>query len=227
MTIGAVFLACLPFFAQPAGTVTDMDGNTYQTVKIGNQIWMAENLRVTRYRNGDPIAVVPAAAQWVGMTGGAYCNYDNGESNVAAYGRLYNWHAVNDTRRIAPAGWHVPTDGEWKQLETFLGMSRTQADATGWRGTREGDKLKETGAAHWRGPNAGAINESGFSARPGGFRAYDDGRFYRKGDSTDLWSATECGSASAWCRSLGFRTAGVGRSDGSKQEGFSVRCVKD
>jgi len=188
---------------------------------------MAENLRVTRYRNGDPIPVVTAPSQWVGLTTGACCDYGNDESGVAAYGRLYNWHAVNDARSIAPAGWHVPTDEEWKQLETHLGMSRAQADAVGWRGAREGDKLKEAGAAHWRGPNAGATNESGFTVRPAGFRAYDDGLFYRRGDSTDFWSATECAGDSAWCRSLGFRTAGVGRSDGSKREGFAVRCVKD
>jgi len=225
MAIWGVFVICLPVFAQPV--VTDMDGHTYRTVKIGNQIWMAENLKVTRYRNGDPIPLATSASEWIGLTGGAYCNYDNGENGMEAYGRLYNWHAVNDPRGIAPAGWHVPTDGEWKQLETFLGMSRTQADATGWRGTREGDWLKEAGADRWHGPNAGATNESGFAARPDGFRAFDDGRFYRRGDSTDLWSATECGDDSAWCRSLSFRHAGVGRSDSSKREGFSVRCVKD
>lgn len=119
-------------------TVTDIDGNTYKTIQIGNQRWMAENLKVTRYRNGTAIPTVTSNTDWFNLTTGAYCNYDNSTSDAAIYGRLYNWYAVNDSRNIAPTGWHVPSDEEWKTLEKYLGMSQSEADDTGWRGTNEG-----------------------------------------------------------------------------------------
>ena len=103
-------------------TVTDYDGNVYQTVLIGDQCWMMENLKVTHYRNGDPIPHVTDGEIWSGLTSGAYCHYDNDEGNVSTYGRLYNWYAVEDSRNIAPDGWHVPTDTEWKQQEMYLGI---------------------------------------------------------------------------------------------------------
>jgi len=170
------------------GTVTDIDGNVYKTVKIGNQWWMAENLKVTRYRNGDPIPNITDNHTWVDLSTGAYCNYNNDISNVATYGRLYNWYAVDESRNIAPAGWHVPTDDEWKQLEIYLGMSPTEADETHWRGTDEGGKLKETGTTHWYSPNTGATNESGFTALPGGYRV--SGGFSSLGFGAYFWSST-------------------------------------
>ena len=105
------------------GTVTDIDGNLYYTVKIGEQWWMLENLRVTHYRNGDAIPNVTDDAEWEGLSTGAYCDYDNDPANVATYGRLYNWYAVGDSRNIAPAGWHVPSDDEWQTLVDYLGGS--------------------------------------------------------------------------------------------------------
>jgi uncharacterized protein (TIGR02145 family) len=209
---------------------TDIDGNTYFTVKIGDQCWMAQNLKVTKYRNGDPIPNVTDNAEWTnfGEAGtGAFCNYDNDEGNVEAYGRLYNWFAVADSRNIAPEGWHVPTDEEWKQLEMYLGMSQAEADAIGWRGADEGGKLKEVGTIHWASPNEGATNASGFSTLPGGFRVYD-GNFLLIGYYAVLWSSTEySGLTTAWTRTLTYDYKQVNRHGDGKACGFSVRCVKD
>ncbi|MCX6834968.1 MAG: thrombospondin type 3 repeat-containing protein, partial [candidate division Zixibacteria bacterium] len=212
--------------ASSSSTVTDIDGNVYQTVTIGTQVWMAENLKVTHYRNGDAIPIVTDGATWIGLATGAYCNYGNDMNNVATYGRLYNWHAVVDSRNIAPPGWHVASDAEWKQLEMYLGMSQTGADQTGWRGTDEGGKLKETGTTHWLSPNTGATNESGFSGLPGGYR-YLGGQYYDVGSHAVFWSSTEASSGFAWCRNLSNAYSGVHRYDGGKEDGFSVRCVKD
>ena len=213
-------------FTTVSGTVTDIDGNVYQTVTIGAQVWMAENLKVTHYRNGDPIPHVTDSATWSGLTSGAYCEYNNDPSNVATYGRLYNWYAVYDSRNIAPEGWHVPTDEEWKQLEMFLGMSQSQADAWLWRGTDEGGKLKETGTTHWISPNTGATNESGFTALPGGYRL-DNGTFIHVGDYANFWSSTVIGSYDAYPRRLYYNYSKVFRNGIRKEHGLSVRCVRD
>jgi len=209
------------------GIVTDIDGNTYLTMKIGNQTWMAENLKVTHYRNGDAINNVTDATEWINLTTGAYCNYDNNTSNVGTYGRLYNWYAVNDNRNISPEDWHVPTDEDWKEMEMHLGMSQSEADAYEWRGTDEGGKLKETGINHWNSPNTGATNESGFTALPGGFRHGYDGHFSSMGSNADFWSFTEGGSSNSWGRGLYYSSSSVARNYYYKPYGFSVRCVKD
>jgi uncharacterized protein (TIGR02145 family) len=208
------------------GTVTDIDGNTYQTVKIGDQWWMAENLEVTHYRNGEDVPNVTDNATWAGLTTGAYCEYNNDINNVAIYGRLYNWYAVADSRNIAPEGWHVPTDAEWKQLEMYLGMSQTEADATDWRGTTEGGTLKENGTTHWFDPNTGATNESGFSGLPGGYRN-SGGPYYDIRRLAYLWSSTAFDSDNAWYRNLDYSNSKVARYISYKTGGFSIRCVKD
>lgn len=208
------------------GTVTDIDGNVYQTVQIGNQIWMAENLKVTRYRNGDYIPNVTGNTEWTNLSTGAYCSYDNDNNNIDTYGLLYNWYAVDDSRNLVPEGWHVPTDEEWKQLEMYLGMSQTETNDTGWRGTDEGGKLKEVGTTHWQSPNTGATNESGFAAVPGGYR-YSSGPFVSIGNFAYFWSATEYYSGSAWYRLLYYGSSDVVRYDYYEQAGFSVRCVRD
>ena len=210
------------------GTVTDIDGNVYQTIQIGDQWWMAENLKVTHYRNGDLIPNVTDDGEWSGLSTGAYCDYDNDPANVDTYGRLYNWYAVDDSRNIAPEGWHVPTDAELKQLEMYLGMSQAEADATSWRGTDEGGKLKEAGTAHWNSPNTGATNESGFTALPGGERGYS-GVFIEKGDFIYFWSSSEENSVfhSAWSRTLGYNSQQVRRYGDDEDYGYSVRCVRD
>jgi len=204
----------------------DIDGNTYQIVKIGNQWWMAENLKVTHYQNGDLIPNITDSLQWTNLTSGAYCNYNNDVNNVATYGRLYNWYAVDDSRSIAPVGWHVPSDDEWKELEMYLGMSQSDADASGWRGTDEGGKMKETGTTHWNSPNTGATNSSGFSALPGGWR-YHTGDFDCMGLNDRWWSVSEYSSMYAWFRVLTYSSSQVYRGFYDKQFGYSSRCVRD
>lgn len=210
-------------------TVTDIDGNVYKTVKIGNQWWMAENLKVTRYRNGDPIPNVTDYSQWMNLTTGAQCAYGNKPANADIYGLLYNWYAVSDSRNIAPAGWHVPTDEEWKQLEMALGMSRSQADGTGRRGTNEGSKLAGN-ASLWQDgdlENNSAFGTSGLSALPGGCRFHNDGHFYNMRVRAYFWSSTENSSNTALFRTLFYGETDVSRNDYGKGTGFSVRCVKD
>ncbi len=194
-------------------TVTDIDGHTYLTIKIGEQWWMAENLKVTRYRNGDAIPNVTDENAWSNLRTGAYCDYDNSADNAATYGHLYNWYAVNDPRGLAPEGWHVPSDAEWQTLVDYLGGESVA-----------GGKLKET--ARWSSPNTGATNESGFSALPGGFRSLS-GNFYPIGTNATFWSSTESGGHNAWYRYLPYSSSGVFRYSNSRQGGFSVRCVRD
>ncbi len=207
-------------------TVTDIDGNIYQTVLIGGQCWMAENLKVTHYRNGDPIPHVTDSSSWSVLTTGAYCNYDNDEGYVAVYGRLYNWYAAVDSRNIAPDGWHVASDAEWKELEMYLGMSQAAADGIGWRGTDEGGKLKDTGTVHWLSPNTGATNESGFTALPGGYRI-SSGQFYFEGFDAYFWTQTDNDILTVWYRYLNYSHAEISRINTYKQLGHSLRCVKD
>jgi uncharacterized protein (TIGR02145 family) len=207
-------------------SVIDYDGNVYETVQIGDQCWMMENLKVTHYRNGDPIPSVKDGSVWASLTSGAWCNYNNNGGYVEEYGRLYNFYAVNDSRKIAPVGWHVPTDAEWKEMEIYLGMTQQDADATGWRGKGQGGKMKEVGTIHWDAPNIGATNESGFTALPGGCRSmYGD--FINMGGFAYFWCATMNGPAQAYCRSLYSGSADIARYYNYDELGYSVRCVKD
>jgi uncharacterized protein (TIGR02145 family) len=214
----------------PSNTVTDVDGNVYQTVTIGTQVWMASNLRVTHYRNGDTIPNETSDGVWEGLGTGAYCDYGNDSMNVATYGRLYNWFAATDVRNIAPVGWHVPTDSEYKVLEMYLGMSQSVADQQNWRGTTEGGKLKESGFAHWPNPNTGATNSSGFTALPAGFRGYDGDFNSSLHVYAYFWGSTgfdQFDPGSAYGRELGLGYAQINRGGFVKQNGFSIRCVKD
>jgi len=233
-----LFIGCDKKSTEPKDlptTVTDIDGNIYRTVKIGDQWWMAKNLEVTHYSNGDVIPEISDSLEWINTSNGACCNYDNDESYTATYGRLYNWYAVNDDRDIAPVGWHVPSDAEWKQLEMYLGMSQSDADATGYRGTNEGSKLKESGTIHWTMFNTDATNESGFTALPGGHIDFFAG-FYgierygywwsdSESDSTRYWWSSD--STEAWSRVLSFNDPTVKRGSITKLFGLSVRCLKD
>ncbi|HPM99449.1 MAG TPA: FISUMP domain-containing protein [bacterium] len=198
------------------GTLIDIDGNIYKTVQIGNQIWMAENLKVTHYRNGDPIPNITSSDVWSKLENGAYCCYDNQLANAKTYGLLYNWYAVNDNRRLAPKGWHVPSDKEWQQLGDFLGGE--------YYG---GGKLKEKGTSHWRSPNMGATDELGFRALPGGYRYYRDGSFDNLGTTARFWSSSESYSDHAWYRDLLYTNSDIRRYYYNWQYGFSVRCVRD
>ncbi|MDY0315548.1 MAG: FISUMP domain-containing protein [Bacteroidales bacterium] len=207
------------------GTFTDTrDNYTYQTVEIGSQTWMAENLKYL------PSVVGPGAGSYGDPYYYVY-GYDGTDissakatENYQTYGVLYNWPAA---MQACPTGWHLPSDDEWKELEMFLGMSQEQADEWGWRGTDEGGKLKETGITHWNSPNEGATNETGFTALPGGCR-YDDGNFNNLGYHGHWWSATEDGSYYAWVRVLYYNSSDVDRGNYYvKGFGCSVRCVRD
>jgi uncharacterized protein (TIGR02145 family) len=215
-------------------TVTDIDGNTYKTVKIGNQWWMAENLKVTHFRNGELIPILTDSIEWANLTSGVYCNYDNDANNVATYGRLYNWYAVNDNRNLAPAGWHMPSDAEWQQLEICLGMNQSEANQEGYRGTDIGGKLKEAGTSHWNKPNKGASNASGFFALASGIctnLGYKCGlmnsTFFWTSTKLSIWFLKKRNSGRAWGRYLSSDESGVYRKSYDMRFGFSVRCIKD
>jgi uncharacterized protein (TIGR02145 family) len=201
------------FFLSGIGTraqITATNDKTYKAVKIGSQVWMAENLDVTTYRNGDTIPEVQDPKAWSNLKSGAWCYYGGDKKNGEKYGRLYNWYAVNDPRGLAPRGWHVPSDAEWKKLSTFLG---------GYIGTSP--KLKSPKG--WN--NAGnGTNETGFTALPGGTCSVD--LFSFEGSYGYWWTSTEFDSYSAWDRFLGYNNNNIGRGVGWKQFGNSVRCIK-
>ena len=193
--------------------VTDIDGNFYPSIVINGQEWMQKNLAVSKYRNGDPIPTGLSDATWQNTTSGAYAIYNNDAANNILYGKLYNWYAVNDSRGLCPAGWHVPSDAEWTTLETSLGGSSVA-----------GGKMKST--TGWNAPNTAATNESGFTGLPGGYRT-SGGSFSLIGTGGYWWSSAENVSNFAWYRRLFFTNSIVLRSDANKQFGFSVRCVRD
>lgn len=193
-------------------TVTDIDGNIYHTVTIGTQTWMVENLKTTKYRNGDPIPNVTDGETWGNLTTDAYCHNNNDGNNVDTYGRLYNKFAVNDIRKIAPTGWHVATDEEWTTLINFVGGESVA-----------GTKLKSK--IGWF-DNGNGTDDYGFTALPGGYRSYN-GAFFNIGADGHYWSSTEGGSGNAWSRSMIYYGTNINRDLFSKRGGFSVRCIKD
>jgi uncharacterized protein (TIGR02145 family) len=199
----------------PYATMTDQDGNTYRTVQIGTQVWMAENLKTTKYRNGVSIAHITDNQQWVSDTNGAYCSYSNNIINDCPYGKLYNFYAVVNTNNICPTGWHVPTESEWLTLTNFLGGS-----------TVAGGKMKVSSSTYWDAPNTGATNQSGFSALPAGIRAGNDGSFGNNKGYTYIWSTTQSGG-NAKFNYMAFDYAEAPMFTYPKGYGFSVRCIKD
>jgi uncharacterized protein (TIGR02145 family) len=209
------------FYTIPS--VTDVDSNIYYSVRIGSQVWMKENLKTTRYNNGDLIGTTtPAKLEICGETSPKYqwpnSNAGN-ESNVAIYGRLYTWYAVTDIRGVCPTGWHVPSNYEWHLLYYYLGGSDTSSNNVA-------DKLKESGTSHWLGPNDSATNESGFTALPGGIRICD--QFVEPGVTADWWLSNEgfnAKSAVGWY--LENNSEEICDAQFSKAEGRSVRCIKD
>jgi uncharacterized protein (TIGR02145 family) len=201
------------------GSVTDQDGNTYATIEIGTQEWMAENLRTTTYSNGDPIPNVTDASQWSNLTTGAWAHYANDSQCEVPYGKLYNWYTVADPRNVCPTGWHVPTDAEWTVLTDYLGGEDVA-----------GGKMKTTGTIEaatglWYSPNDLATNSSGFSGAPGGLRQFF-GPYGKIGEFGYWWSSTEIVTSSAWYRFLSIYF-GVGSPGYDKGGGFSVRCLRD
>jgi len=202
---------------QAQTTVTDIDGNVYHTVTIGKQVWMVENLKTTKYRDGTAIPNVTDNKTWIYLTTGAYSDYDNKSSNSDTYGRLYNWYAVTNSHNICPKGWHVPSDAEWTTLTASLGVESVV-----------GGKLKEIGTTHWPSPNSGSTNETGFSALPGGSRGASDGAFGFVGTYGNWWCSTEYSTNYAWQRQMDRYNSYVNRSSSSaKTVGISIRCLKD
>ena len=201
------------------GTTADIDGNIYKTITIGTQTWMAQNLRTTHYRNGEPIIQIIDGRGWYNTTSSAYCNYwnINNDDTIAMIGRLYNAYSISDSRQIAPTGWHISTRAEWETLINFLGgMSAARL------------KLKESGTTHWGAPNTGATNESGFTALPGGFRVGD--QFMNLG-CEGVWCFSDLGSGNlitGYFLKLSFIENYIGIYPGQDySDGYSVRCVKD
>lgn len=218
-TIGTLTTSCEKdeeIIIEPPLTVTDIDGNVYNTVTIGDHVWMVENLKTTRFRNGDLIPNVTDGNEWFNLSSSAYCFYDNDFSNKAIFGALYNWYAVNDGRNIAPEGWHVPTEEE---LGSLIAAAGGQNNA--------GGNLKETGTIHWSEPNTGATNSFGFNGLPAGFRDAT-GDFYSKGITTQFWSSTELSPGDiARCIGLSCYHRGSGWVGDRFDNAYSVRCVKD
>jgi uncharacterized protein (TIGR02145 family) len=217
------------------GTMTDKEGNVYKTITISTkkseivtigtkkyktiaiveQTWMAENLRVTQYRNGDPLQEDIDNTAWLNSSAGAYCNYNNtsNSDSIATFGRLYNWYAVNDSRNIAPIGWHIPSNAEWKILTDNLGGEKDCVPA-----------LKETGSTHWTADNSASTNSSGFTALPAGNCG---SQFSWIGGLGGWWSSTETVNECAWQRSIWDKLNSIDWGAYDKHMKCSVRCVKD
>jgi uncharacterized protein (TIGR02145 family) len=192
----------------------DADYNSYPIVQVGDQWWMAENLKATKYSTGDDIPEVTGQSNWMGLSTGAFCYFGNDPDNAPVYGCLYNWYAAIDNRNPCPVNWHVPSDTEWVVLTTSLGGEPIA-----------GGKMKETGTAHWFSPNTGATNESGFTVIAGGNRSY--GNFDFMGYGGSFWSITPFDDIFAWNRDIFYYNTVANHSGTDKKSGLSIRCVRD
>ena len=218
LSITLLIIAATAFGQPLKETVTDIDGNVYHTVKIGTQTWLTENLRTTKYRNGNLIPNITDGTEWGNLTTGAYSDHSNTPTNSSIYGKLYNFYTVANPGNLCPKGWHVPTDAEWTTLTTYLGGENVA-----------GGKMKEVGTAHWQSPNTDATNESGFTALPCGLRN-KNGSFYSSiGSYGGWWSSTEYAydTKVAILRYMGNYDGGVYSKKDFKTFGLSVRCLKD
>jgi uncharacterized protein (TIGR02145 family) len=195
-------------------TIIDIDNNVYKVVVIDTMVWMAENLKTTKYNDNTAIPKVLIGADWAALTTPAYCWYDNAPANKAIYGALYNWYTVNNSK-LCPTGWHVPTDIEWASLITYLGGE-----------SEAGSKIKETGATHWKAPNADATNESGFTAVPGGVRNADSGICNFLTINGLYWSKTQNGP-NAGTQIFVWNDKTCVKGNYNKKSGLSVRCMRD
>lgn len=200
------------------GTVTDIVGNVYSTVTIGTQVWMAENLKTNKYNDNTSIPYVTDAVTWSALTTPGYCWYNNDEASYkGTYGTLYNWYSVDESsnggKNICPTGWRVPNDAQLTSLTASLGGE-----------SGAGGKLKESGTTHWLSPNTGATNESGFTALPAGSRG---ATYLENGSSTNFWSSTQYETGSSWNIFISYSNSNAHRGFSGKQNGFSVRCIKN
>jgi len=204
--------------------ISDIDGNLYDIIKIGTQVWMAENLKTTKLNDNTSLPNITDNTEWASATLPGYSWYDNNESySKPLYGALYNWYAASDSK-LCPAGWHVPTDAEFQALEITLGLSATDAALTSWRGTDQGTKMKNT--TGWSSGQNGT-NTSGFSALPGGYRQHTSGLYAGENSLGYWWTSTYRDDQSAWYRRLDGTETKVYRASTLKAAGKSVRCIKD
>lgn len=198
--------------------VVDVDCNAYDTVVIGEQRWFQTNLKTTRYRDGTPIPTGLSNAAWTAADEGAYAIYDDDPVNDQLYGKLYNWHAVNDPAGLCPDGWRVPTPGDMTQLRLFIGFE-----------ANDGGKMKST--TGWNAPNTGATNSSGFDAKPGGQRAFTNGEFGGEGERAAFWTSVASANGGfvtfAFHFSFFFMTDEFIDGARSQESGFSVRCIEE
>jgi len=215
------------------------DSVVYKTVQIGEQTWMAENLKATKYSNDSVLIDGSDAGDITEDFSTKYYFWYNDDSitNAEDYGALYTWSAAlngvvgtennpSEIQGVCPDGWHLPSDAEWKELEIFLGMDSIDANNFGWRGTDQGAQLKDTGTVHWVDPNSDATNAVGFTALPTGYRQ-GEGECLYLGSGTVYWTSTEKNSGAAWIRQLFRDINGIDRSGFRKYDAFSVRCIKN
>ena len=219
-----------PFFLRTQivssnSTVTDIEGQVYKTVKIGKQVWMAENLKTSKYRDGSKIPQVIDAKSWEHANTGAWSHVENNEKFNAVYGKLYNWYAVNDKKGLCPVGWAVPSDDDWKILESVYKMSDNDLDELEWRGTNQAIFLKDKGSTHWRENNSMSTNASGLSVLPAGSKR-TLGQFFGLYSLAYLWAATEESQGSGWFRCFQDTKLNICREGIDKHFGLSVRCIQ-
>jgi uncharacterized protein (TIGR02145 family) len=219
--------ACFCQLYTVGGGVTDVEGNSYQTIIINGQEWMSQNLTTSTYADGSQILNLTDSVSWVNTTEGAWAHYNNDPQMEIPFGKLYNWYTVADQRNVCPNGWHVPSDIEWKQLLNFLDPNANGGLATNTAGgLMKSTGTVEAGTGYWNQPNTGATNESGFSALPGGQRN-DDHPFNFMGSFAYFWSSDVIGQSNAIFYILFAMNANALRSNFSKSFGMSVRCIKD
>jgi uncharacterized protein (TIGR02145 family) len=212
-SVGTTYGADKTFTTDPL-TVVDNDGNTYNVIRIGTQVWIKENLKTTKFNDDVAIANVTGTAAWSNLTSHGYCWYSNDAGNKNTYGALYNWYAAA-TGKLCPVGWHIPTDDDFLALEDYFGVS-----------TPAGGKLKETGTTHWASPNTGATDEVGFKALPGGLRT-EAGTFQLISNYGYWWTSTEYNTHNEWYRELGYNSDNIVRYYKDDNYGMSVRCIKN
>ena len=213
ITLSFLFISTISIQAQ---TVTDVDGNTYNTISIGNQTWLTENLKVTKYNDQVPISLVLDDASWSTQTEPAYCYYEGDIANSNVYGNLYNWHVVNNTKNVCPSGYYVPSIADWEELITFVGGNAVA-----------GGKLKEMGLEHWLDPNTGADNSSSFTLLPSGWRANNNGFYENLSYMAFVWSSTSVDAQSSSIILVGYDSPACYTSDSHILTGLPIRCLKD
>ena len=213
LTLTYLFICTISIQAQ---TVTDVDGNTYNTISIGNQTWLTENLKVTKYNDQVPISLVLDDASWSTQTEPAYCYYLGDIANANIYGNLYNWHVINNAKNVCPSGYYVPSIADWEELITFVGGNAVA-----------GGKLKEMGLEHWLDPNTGADNSSSFTLLPSGWRAHNNGFYESLSQMAFVWSSTFVDAQSSSIILVGYDSPACYTSESHILTGLPIRCLKD